>query len=747
MRPSLLAGLICVFGLPVAVGYAQVPACEIGDAGLIVNEANTLVVADQARQYIELLVVGCPGRGRYPGNDPDILGPDPLRLDLRGWIIDDNHGGSDFGGNQGLSAGHIRFSNSPVWSAVPVGSLILIYNRAGFPVGSFPDDPDDTSPPNNIYITALGDEVDDRPLFVKSTASGSYPDYQVGDEQPDLQPGFEASNPVSSWDVLFLDGGGDAVQTRRADGSFFHGIVWGDLGGGTLAPNNGAATPSAGQGANRSGVQALNAVIFLSHNNTNGVFLDNYRHGNNFTITTTQNSVTVTPGQPNNTTGDRNSALRSNFRRSLSAGPDQTLCGTQVEFEPDGVIGFWSPNEQWRFTASANPAAGIFNRWSYASGPGAANDPDNVSIADPENPSTSAIALAGPGRYRFRREMPDPDRLPTDPTLAFCSDAAEVEILFLGSPEASAGTDLQVTGLQAELLGEDLQGIEVFDPVWRFIAGSGPTGAPEPIISIDPERPAGAAQVQVFAAGSYRFELQIGADGCLATDTVDVSFVDVPAAPTDVVATAANASASVSFNPPADDGGSPILGFTAQSEPGGLTSLGCTASPCLVEGLTNGTVYTFSVFASNALGDGPLSAPSNSIVPATTPGAVSELTVSTEAGSALVSWAEPDDDGGSAILSYRIVAEPGEAVCLLDQAPLPLSCSFTTLPAGTYTFAVSAGNALGFGPELTSEPTAIVAAVVAEPIAVSVLNDRLWLLLLILLGLSGSLALRPAAHH
>ncbi|MGO9535284.1 MAG: fibronectin type III domain-containing protein [Syntrophobacteraceae bacterium] len=87
----------------------------------------------------------------------------------------------------------------------------------------------------------------------------------------------------------------------------------------------------------------------------------------------------------------------------------------------------------------------------------------------------------------------------------------------------------------------------------------------------------------------------------------------VPYAPTDVTATAGNGQATVSFKLPAN-GGSTITGYTVTSSPGGITASGA-GSPIRVNGLTNGTAYTFTVTATNAIGTSQASTPSNSVTP------------------------------------------------------------------------------------------------------------------------------------
>jgi hypothetical protein len=87
-----------------------------------------------------------------------------------------------------------------------------------------------------------------------------------------------------------------------------------------------------------------------------------------------------------------------------------------------------------------------------------------------------------------------------------------------------------------------------------------------------------------------------------------------PDAPTSPAATAGDASAVVTFTAPANVGGSAITAYYAVSNPGQVTSAAAT-SPVTVTGLTNGTSYTFNVWALNSYGPGVWSAATGSVTP------------------------------------------------------------------------------------------------------------------------------------
>ncbi|MGH2719773.1 MAG: fibronectin type III domain-containing protein, partial [Actinomycetota bacterium] len=92
-----------------------------------------------------------------------------------------------------------------------------------------------------------------------------------------------------------------------------------------------------------------------------------------------------------------------------------------------------------------------------------------------------------------------------------------------------------------------------------------------------------------------------------------------PGAPTGVVAVAGDSSATVAWSPPASDGGSPITGYVItpliREEAQPSKSVGPAVNSATITGLTNGTLYEFSVAATNSAGTGPASEESDPVTP------------------------------------------------------------------------------------------------------------------------------------
>lgn len=121
----------------------------------------------------------------------------------------------------------------------------------------------------------------------------------------------------------------------------------------------------------------------------------------------------------------------------------------------------------------------------------------------------------------------------------------------------------------------------------------------------------------------------------LAKVTVNVSHV--PDQPTDVRATAGNERATVSWTAPAANG-TPITSYEVTTNPGGtVTTVAGDKTSAVVEGLTNGTPYTFTVVAINAVGPSTASAPTSAVTPNNvfTTGPTATITGHAQAGETL----------------------------------------------------------------------------------------------------------------
>jgi len=124
---------------------------------------------------------------------------------------------------------------------------------------------------------------------------------------------------------------------------------------------------------------------------------------------------------------------------------------------------------------------------------------------------------------------------------------------------------------------------------------------------------------------SYRFTVSannaFGSSAFSAeSNTVTPVAFTVPTVPTNAFAIAGDAGASVSWIAPTRNGGQPITSYTVQTLIGGLpTGINATipapATNLFISGLTNGTAYTFNVYATNAVGNSAESAQSNAVTP------------------------------------------------------------------------------------------------------------------------------------
>jgi hypothetical protein len=209
---------------------------------------------------------------------------------------------------------------------------------------------------------------------------------------------------------------------------------------------------------------------------------------------------------------------------------------------------------------------------------------------------------------------------------------------------------------------------------------------------------------------SYTFKVtatNAAGTGPASEASTPVTPATTPSAPAAPTAAAGNESAVVTWSAPAN-GGSQITSYTVTPFIGSeaQTPTTVTGAPpvtsATINGLTNGTSYTFKVTASNAVGAGPASEASNAVVPAApqVPGTPTGVTATAGNASAVVKWTAPSS-GGSQISSYTVtpfIGSEAQTPTTITGSPPVTSATIGGLTNGTaYTFTVTATNSIGSG--------------------------------------------------
>jgi len=247
--------------------------------GIIVNEISQGPTGQ--KEFIELLVVG--SATQTTGT-----------VDISDWIIDDNNGAFELAADPtaGLATGHYRFVANDTTENVPIGALIVIYNVADKNV-------------NWDFIELDGDGNDVAHIegggmiyYIPGTstllrACSGFPNTTSESYAYTLS----AIPPLSAnWSgQIGLANGGDAIQVRQPDGTFYHGFGFSTP---TLTDTF-TVFPTFTEGAlsafNTNKGTGIAKVTYL--NCGSWYFADNYLTG---TVTTDISTTAETPGAPNN---------------------------------------------------------------------------------------------------------------------------------------------------------------------------------------------------------------------------------------------------------------------------------------------------------------------------------------------------------------------------------------------------------------------------------------------------------------
>ena len=181
-----------------------------------------------------------------------------------------------------------------------------------------------------------------------------------------------------------------------------------------------------------------------------------------------------------------------------------------------------------------------------------------------------------------------------------------------------------------------------------------------------------------------------------------------------------NGAATVTFTP--DPTGFEATSYTATSSPGGFTTTG-SSSPLTVTGLQSNTAYTFTVTATNFVGTGSASAPSNSITATTVPqaptvGTPTVATGQTYTGSATVAVPfTAGATGGKTVTAYNLTSSSTNTAVSLTS---PFNISEIVGTARTYV--VTSTNANGTSAASSTSSSVTPLSVPQAPTASSTSN-------------------------
>ncbi len=226
---------------------------------LIINEVSQ--GPSGSKEYVELLVV--PTANQTCNN---------TCLDLRGWIIDDNNGFFSNGvtTGTGVAGGAVRFSTNTIWSCVPIGTLIVIYNNGDINA-SLPNDDLSMSDNNcKLVLPVNSTLLEFQTVSPNNAGSMTYP-----------TTGWTVGGSI--WGPLGMANSDDSFQIYSSSNTTVpvFGVSWGNNNANNIIYFSGSAS---------------NLVYMFSNTNSDDPYLQsNWTAG----ICATPNEQT--PGAPNNT--------------------------------------------------------------------------------------------------------------------------------------------------------------------------------------------------------------------------------------------------------------------------------------------------------------------------------------------------------------------------------------------------------------------------------------------------------------
>ncbi len=283
-------------------------------AQLVINEVSQ--GPSGTKEYVELVVVGTPTCAGIPC------------LDLRGYYVDDNNGNHATGSGTGIASGCIRFTTNALWSCVPIGTIIVIYNDGDMNAAIPAADLSLTDGNCRLVIPVSNCTLLEKHTSLPSTANASYP-----------TTGFSS---CGSWTNISMANGDDSFQSIDPSGTLVHSVSWG---------NN-----------------TLNPIIYFTGSAAGKVAWNNNSVNTNPSLQGNWSFTTVagneTPGVPNNAANAAWIASMNNnctpvvpLAATITSTNASCSCTGTATVSPSGGIApytfLWSPSGGSSSTASS----------------------------------------------------------------------------------------------------------------------------------------------------------------------------------------------------------------------------------------------------------------------------------------------------------------------------------------------------------------------------------------------------------